>query len=968
MRNLSDFSLRAAIPIAAAIVALTNVSVAGPTVAAVGPPSVLAGAAANDKDKKEDALDEVVVTGSLIPQARAETSTPVTVITAEDIQAKGFETVAEALQHSSFATGSNQGPQTSGSFTQGAQTLSLFGLSPSYTKYLIDGRPLADYPALYNGSNSVNSISGIPTMLVDHIDILPGAQSSIYGSDAIAGVINIVLKKKAEGFEADVRYGGFTAGGGTDKRVALSDGFNIGSINVVVGAQWEKTAPIWAQQRTLTDHRNTNGITPQNGELDFLVDGFFGPTGDGSNAFYFEDPANCGNVTQLWGNGVAKETRAGLGSSCGTRKGTFQSLANGTESTQGYIHASDDINEHLQIFTEVLIDHDWTQFSGGTGTNFWSNFYAPESFYYDPRLAGGQGDYVAALQRIFGPEETGNYAEQMNKDTTNSIRATLGAQGTIAAGFSYAADFTYTETKLSESLYTTLFTPFEAFFANILGPDLGPDPNGFGSETFQPNYAQFYQPITPSQYNSFNGNITTHSRTEESLARLVITNPKLFPLWGGNAGIALVGEGGGQGWDYRPSDDLINGESFLYTSVAGSGHRSRYASTVELKLPVVKMLTFDLSARYDDYKVLGNNVDKATYNIGVEFRPHPTVLIRGRYGTAFKAPTLADEFQAASGSFNTVTDYLHCAIAGFDLAHIANCTIPPTANVFAITSGSPDLKPTTAKVSDVGVAWTPLDKFTFTADFIRWSIKDEIQPQPADQLALTELACTAYTDVNNVSHAAQIDPASPTCVNALGAITRDSSGTLSQILAPKVNVAEEDLNVLTVGLNYTLDTAVAGSFSVEGSYSDVLKHTRTQFAGDASEDLIRDPFFNSQNESGFKTKENLSLTWKFHALGITGYVERYGQTANFAATQSAQGFGAANAGNVGSWTLANFSANYEVISGLTVYGNLVNAFDKMPPFDRSYSGSSSLPYNQENYNPYGRSFFVGANYKFGKGY
>jgi outer membrane receptor protein involved in Fe transport len=965
MLHLSDFSLRAAIPVTVALLTLANASQAAPTVAAVGPPSVLAVAAtATDKDKKEDALDEVVVTGSLIPQVRAETSTPITVITAEDIQAKGFETVAEALQHSSFATGSIQGPQTSGSFTQGAQTISLFGLSPSYTKYLIDGRPLADYPALYNGSNAINSISGIPTMLVDHIDILPGAQSSIYGSDAIAGVINIVLKKKAEGFEADFRYGAYSEGGGTDKRLSLGDGFNIGSVNVVVGAQWEKTDPIWAQQRSLTDHRDTQGLTPQNGELDFLVNGFFGPNGDGTNPFYFEDPANCANVAQLWGNSVHKETRAGLGDSCGTRKGTFQSLNNGSESTQGYVHASDDINEHLQIFTEVLIDHDWTQFSGGTGTNFWSNFYSPYAFYYDPRLAGGQGDYVANLQRIFGPEETGNYADQMNKDTTNSIRATLGAQGTIAAGFSYTADFTYTETKLSESLYTTLFTPFENFFANILGPDLGPDPNGFGSETFQPDYAQFYKPITPSQWNSLNGNITTHSRTEESLARLVITNPTLFSLPGGHAGLAVVGEGGAQGWDYKPSDDLTNGESFLYTSVAGSGHRSRYASTVELKLPVVKMLTFDLSARYDDYKVLGQNIDKATYNIGVEFRPHPTVLIRGRYGTAFKAPTLADEFQAPSGSFNTVTDYLHCAIAGFDVAHIGNCTIPPTINVFAVTQGSPDLKPTTAKVSDVGVAWTPLEKFTLTTDFIRWAIKDEIQPQPVNQLALEELSCTAYTDVNNVAHPAQLDPTSPTCQNALSAVIRDNSGTLSQINNPKVNVAEEDLNVITVGLNYTLDTAVAGSYTIEGSYSDLLKHTLTQFAGDTQVNLITNPFFSTD----FKTKENLALTWNFHNLGVTGYVERYGRTPNNVAQLSAQGYAQPNAGEVGTWTLANFSANYKLPFGLTVYGNLVNAFNKMPPFDGSFSGSSSLPYNQQNYNPYGRAFFLGANYKFGKGY
>src|SRR4030095_4015093 len=85
--------------------------------------------------------------------------------------------VQDALHQSSFATGGVQGNQTSASFTQGAETNSLFGLNPGYTKYLIDGRPMANYPALYNGSDVFNNISGIPIDLVERIEILPGGQS-----------------------------------------------------------------------------------------------------------------------------------------------------------------------------------------------------------------------------------------------------------------------------------------------------------------------------------------------------------------------------------------------------------------------------------------------------------------------------------------------------------------------------------------------------------------------------------------------------------------------------------------------------------------------------------------------------------------------------------------------------------------------------------------------------------------------
>ena len=136
--------------------AATSVHSAGPT-AATGPS---ADAAASTDASKRYELEEVIVTGSLIPQVRSETSVPIATISAEDMQTKGFATVADALQHSSFSTGAVQGPQFSVGFTPGAQTISLFGLSPSYTKYLIDGRPIADYPALYNGTDVITSISG----------------------------------------------------------------------------------------------------------------------------------------------------------------------------------------------------------------------------------------------------------------------------------------------------------------------------------------------------------------------------------------------------------------------------------------------------------------------------------------------------------------------------------------------------------------------------------------------------------------------------------------------------------------------------------------------------------------------------------------------------------------------------------------------------------------------------------------
>ena len=897
-------------------------------------------------------LDEVIVTGSLIPQARAETSTPAIVIQAEDLQIKGFTTIADALQHSAIATGAIQGPQFSGGFTQGAQTLSLFGLSPSYTKFLIDGRPIADYPALYNGTDIVTSIDGIPTVMVDHIDILPGGQSSIYGSDAIAGVVNIALKKKMQGFEADVRYGWTKDGGGAEKQIGLAYGFNSGALNVVLGGQYQKTDPIWGYQRPLTSQYYAGGSSAQTAERDWLVLGLNGqPNGD---IYYMEDPALCANVASQFGGTVGLRTRAARGQYCGTFSSGYYTINNGTEAEQGYAHAALELSDRTHIFTDLLLDHDVTTFSTGTVLYSTANDGGPFSYYVDPvatpcaKLNGGPDCDLLNVQRIFSPEEAGNLRNQMNKDTKNSIRATVGIEGYFgASSWQYQADVTFSQNKLTEATYLAFSDAITNFFAPIFGPNLGPD-GYYGQPTYSPNYAAFYQPITPAQYASFTGYASSYSRTQETLARGQITNSALFDLPGGKAGIAVVLEGGPQGWDYGPDPRFLNGGTYLYTATAGSGHRSRTAATMELKLPVLKTVTVDLSDRYDDYRVSGQDVTKNTYTIGVEWRPLDELLLRGRYGTSFKAPTLSDEFQGLSGFFQTVTDYYYCSITA---QPISGCQ-QANEGIFGTTSGNTHLKPITAKNWSVGAVWTPFSQLSFKLDYLHWAISNEVQQQDSDQLLRINSACLL----------GQLPIDSPTCVQAIAAVTRDANGLATQISTPKLNVASENLGVVVFGFSYSVKTEHAGQFRVEGEYSDILKHSELRFAGDSQINLLDSPFYSTE----FKTKANLSVSWGLDKFEASTYIERYGKTPNYLAQQTVDGYAADGGGDVGTWTLVNLSARYELSHDLMLLANVNNVFNTQPPIDRSQVGIDNQPFSIFNYNNYGRSYFVGVNYKFGK--
>ena len=895
-----------------------------------------------------DSLEEVVVTGTLIPQSKIETATPVTVITADDLQVRGFSSIADALQQSAFSTGSVQGSQFSYGFTQGAKTLSMFGLSPSYVKYLVDGLPFSDYPALYNGTDTFTSIGGIPMSLVDHIDILPGGQSSLYGSDAIAGVVNIVLKKKVEGLEADAKYGFGATGGGISKTFSISDGFDVGRLHLMGGVQYDNTLPIWGYQRGITSNYFANGTSPQTAERDWLVYGLFGPNGNYTNTYYFEDPANCANVSGQFGGSAQLYSRPNRGQYCGTTKAGYYTLANGNETTQAYGRATFDVNSHASLYADVLVSHDKTYYSNGGGAFNTTYVNSAYNYYYDPNV-----DDLVNMQHIFSPEEIGDLNATDSSSVTDLFRGTVGAKGAISHGWSYDVSATFNQQKLTENTFTQLTDKLLAFYAPIFGPNLGPDPYGFGVSTFTPDYASFYKPITPSQFASFSGYFHNHSQTENTLFRGQLTNGSLFKLPGGDAGIAVVVEGGRQAWEYIPDSGFATNEFFGYTSSGASyGDRTRSAVTTELRLPVVNMVTINASGRYDAYKVAGDTVDKATYNLGVEFRPVNSVLARFRYGTAFKAPTLSDEFQGLSGFYTGATDYYLCSINGYTGSNLANCPFP-SGSVFGQTSGNTHLQPINADVWNAGLVWAPVARMSIDLDYLHWKINNEVSQQSVDQLLRTEASCRL----------GQLDIHSPTCVAALAQVTRDpNTMQITQVYTPKVNVSQEAVDAFTLTGNYQWHAGVAGDFHVELAWTDMIKHVYQQYAGDPFIDDLANPYWSTE----FKSKVNGSVTWDKGPFSSTLYFTRNGRTPNNLATLYAQGYATSGAGTLAPWTLFNVSVRYAASANLEVSGTIINVGNTMPPSDNTYNGLTNQPYNVFNYNPFGRSFRLEAKYKIPK--
>ncbi|MFC3651712.1 TonB-dependent receptor domain-containing protein [Dyella humi] len=888
-------------------------------------------------------LEAVTVTGSLIPQTQIETFTPTTTITSQELKSRGFSSVADALQQMTFSTGSIQNSQTTNSFTPGAKTLSLFGLPVGYVKYLIDGRPMSSFSALYNSTDVFTNLNTIPTDLVDHIDILPGGQSTLYGSDAIAGVVNIVMKKKVDAPVIDVRYGWDQQGGGANRHISFADGFSFGKLNLMVGAQFENTQPVWSKDRSMTSHFFESGTSPATASRDYLV--YNSDTG----RYLMADPNRCALTTGQFNGTEGLRNRDRFGEYCGSFYSPGQStLSNGSKTANVYTHATFDVNDNVQLYSDVMLNFDREKYSPGSSVLWWGTSSKYGEF-YDPNL-----DTTVNLQKAFSPEEVGGFQNIMYKTYERNYTFTFGVKGALgASNWDYDAFAMHAEDKLNEMNFARFSEPMEAFFANrVLGPNLSSGPDEY---TFNPNYAAFYTPISNADFRSFTGYTSTNSKTWQNTGRVTLTNPSLFQMPGGDAGVAFLLEGGNEGWDYAPDARLLSGDVWGTSAVQGAGHRSRYAMATEWRLPLLSQLTLSASARYDAFNVAGSTVSKPTYNVGLEYRPFDMLLLRARYGTSFKAPTLADEFQGLSSYYATPTDYYNCAKLGYSAAE-APIRCPTQYNgafVRAEQSGNPDLKPISSTNWSAGLVFSPVSRMALSMDFYHWNIKDEVNIQDTNQLLLQEAACRL----------GELDINSPTCAAAINQVTRNAKGEITEIYTPKVNVSNETLDAISAGFNYTFGIGSFGEINTNLGYTNILQHKQQQYAGDPYIDLLRNPYYSTD----FKTKLNASLTWKRDDWSATLYATRYGKSPNYLASiDVATPYQKPAEGTLPAWVIYNASVSYSPIPNLKLSAVVDNLLNTMPPRDNSYPGTLSAPYNQENYNVFGRTFFLEANYKFGK--
>lgn len=892
-------------------------------------------------------LDTVQVTGSRIPRAQVEGPAPITVVTAEQIKASGFTSVPEVLRSLSQNSGSVQGQQntTSAQSTPGAQAVDLRGLGPNHTLVLINGRRVADFPLPLNGRSNFTDIGNIPLGMIDRVEILTGSASAVYGSDAMAGVINFILKKSTDGTTFDYRYGDTSRGGGQSHDLTLTTGFERGNFSGIVGLELQSKSPLWGTQRKLQDS-TLDSPTPQR-RLPRLTAQLY----DWDDDVNIAPADNCQAMAGLnEGTTVLANDRYGEPYCGSDRAIAYRTIQNERKGANVYGSFEYRISDSLSWFADTQLGYQTVRLLTGTNGNDVASdhmgweFHDPNSTnnYRNKMFFNAASGHYEIWSRQFTPEEIDGLRNRMNTTTQKTLAITTGFKGYFADDWDWEAAFNHTQYKADVDM-----PRIKAAAANqlFLGPLLGYDSDGYAIYNADPT--RLFTPLTQAQFASIAAMSTFRPKASNDNVSFTLNTPSLFTLPAGDVGFAAAFEYGSQSYHINPDPLALTEDAYYGPRYGdGSGSRDHWSAAGELRVPLASTLQASLAGRYDRYSYAGQHPGKFTYSAGLEWRPLESLLVRGSYGTGFRAPDMHYLF-AGNDYYRTryATDYYQCRSAesgwtdddcyddgGYDVS------------TFDVYSGNLGLAVETSTSATMGFVWSPTANFDLVVDYYKIRVMNQVQTQDRELLRITEANCRlGVTDSG-----AAVDIHSPTCVDALARVQRDTNGDITGVLFAPINIASEQTSGIDVTANYRLQTT-AGDFRFSGNYTWARRHTRQQYPGDPTEDMLDVSFSDTTLP---RTKSNLGVTWDKGVWGASLFGSYLGRVANYANT----------AWTPSTWRF-NAGTRYDISDHLRVSLTINNLLDKMPPKDPTWG---NYPYYDTSwFDSIGRSFYLRVTWKLG---
>ncbi|MBB5884635.1 TonB-dependent receptor [Xanthomonas sp. LMG 8992] len=887
-------------------------------------------------------LATVQVTGSRIPRAQLEGPAPVTVIDAEQIRANGFRRLPDVLRALTQNGGETQSQQSgSGAdYTPGAEQVSLRGLGPNHTLVLINGRRVADFPLPFNGRSNFVDVASLPLAMVERIEVLSGSASAIYGSDAIAGVINILLKRDADGTTVNARVGQSSRGDARTLQASLTHGFSGQALSGLVGLEANLQQPLWAYQRarqdSSSDAPNARATAPRRTFL----------RTDGDDVYLDPGAATCAQLAALNGHDTGYSARdgAGAGGLPGYYCGSSRAIAYGTmlhrrRSLDAYVTLHRALGGRAEWFADLQLGLQDIALMRGVQT--WA-YMRPdgneEGYFYNRRTA-----QVEYWSRQFAPEEMGGLAVGMVRNRQQRLSVATGVDGAFGSdGWSYEAVLSHSQARLRTRWPQIVAARANAWF---LGDQVGVDPRS-GYPSFDADPARLYTALTPAEYAAIAARTTYRPQSRIDAATLTLRQPALVGLRGGDAGLALTAEVGEQAYALHP--DPLATQSYYYSwrDADGAGQRRRWALAAELRAPLLESLTVDSAVRYDRYAYSSRQIGRFTWSAGLEWRPSERLLLRASQGLAFRAPDLHYLYAGEGIDESQGTDYLRCAREDAAVA-AADCRFD-NEPLLRRRRGNLDLKPETSRAWTAGLVWSPLQGLDLSLDYFAIDLRDQVQDLSADRALRDEADCRL----------GRRPLASPACQQSIARVVRTADGRLYAVALGPMNLARTTTSGLDALLHGQRDTRF-GTFEASLAYTWVRQYRTQLYAGEP----MQEAFAVNSGVDMPRTKASASLRWSRQAWSATLHVQRLGRLPSWASSTGTYDPNSGLSPWIGASYRVNATVEYQLDARTTLSLAATNLFDAMPPRDRS---AIVYPfYDMSWFDTVGRQLFVQYSRRFG---
>lgn len=903
-------------------------------------PGLAAAVAATDESNGP--VEEVVITGTSIKRINAETALPVQVLKQEDIARTGASTAEELIRQISSvdSAGGVSATQASGAVTGAIATISLRGLTSARTLVLINGRRSAVYGGGPNNANGSSvDISSIPISMIERVEILKDGASAIYGSDAIAGVVNFILRQNFQGLEATAEGGTPThAGGGTQEKASLLGGtgdLKQDRYNVTLGLNFEHSSALMGSHR------------------DFATRYSPGYGNDVTSSFAF--PANValpGKGTRNPGFpncGPDSISDANFPNQCRFDNSPFDSLkpeyrklnvnlTGGfalTDASKLYGEAGFSQVKTTTTVQPVPLSYQNPLLASNPYDAFLANLLATQyPTYKNPAVVPGTGAFLLPPTSPYYPTAfaTANgvngqplnliYRDFANGprntlDTANTTRVVGGLKGT-AGGWDYDTSVLYTEVRVKDdlesgyALYSQIMPLLDSGVINPFGPTT--DPAALAAAKATEFVGQDFS--TRTSLASLNG----------TASRRLVTLPA-GPL-AGAVGVELRRET----FDYKPAAAIQSGD------IAGQGgntlpesaSRTVESGFLEFNAPLLTGLEADVAVRYDRYQNIGSTVNPKA---SLRWQPKSWLLVRGAAGTGFRAPSLTDLYaaQARSVTGNGTRDPIQCAV--FD-SNNPSCSFQFTT----ITGGNPNLTPEKSHTFTLGTVLEPVRNLTVDVDSFWIYLKNQIVFGGLNYATILQNAQTATQFAN--------------------LITRDATGTIVAISQTNANLFKSDVSGLDVDVKYGIPVGELGTVTLLGNGTYFYKYDAQNADGTWTGQL--DKGLNSVSNGGIVSRFRYNATAVYDArtwnASVTQNFQKRYRDALSSITRVPR--------EVSAYDTIDAQASYVGLRSFNFTVGVRNLFDKVPPYANYASSTNNFVggYDITYADPLGRFVYARVKY------